>query len=65
MFSSRKYSALPTSAGQPRKRSGGGMAAWKKYGMIALALVTLAGLGWTFAPSNAMNKAWDDESELL
>lgn len=47
MFSSRKYSPLPTSAnGQPRKRAGGGMAAWKRYLIIGGVSLVVLGLGW-------------------
>jgi guanosine-diphosphatase len=48
MFSTRKYTPLPTSAnGAPRKRSGGGMSAWKRWilvgGGITLVVVALGG----------------------
>jgi guanosine-diphosphatase len=64
MFSSRKYTPLPTSAnGQARRRAGGGMPAWKRYGLMGtFALVTVV-LIYGFSGSKSSGEVWDAESE--
>ncbi|EIW70190.1 hypothetical protein TREMEDRAFT_43808 [Tremella mesenterica DSM 1558] len=47
MFSSRKYSPLPTSSNQHRKRSGGGLPSWKRWIILGTVVLIVLGLGWT------------------
>ncbi|OCF44184.1 guanosine-diphosphatase [Kwoniella heveanensis CBS 569] len=69
MFSSRKYTPLPTSASgsngvggtQSRKRSGGGMVAWKRYAILGTLVLVVLGLGYSqFGGEKAV--VWDDEN---
>ncbi|WRT67376.1 uncharacterized protein IL334_004347 [Kwoniella shivajii] len=63
MFSSRKYTPLPTSSnGQPRKRPGGGLAHWKKFALIGTVVLILLGLGYTQLGDTGKNVIWNDEN---
>lgn len=68
MFTSRKYTPLPTSSNPPRKRAGGGMAAWKRYSIVGgAALLLIVGLGgWHsgYGRKGGDAASWDNESEL-
>ncbi|WWC60870.1 uncharacterized protein I303_103446 [Kwoniella dejecticola CBS 10117] len=63
MFSSRKYTPLPTSSnGSNRKRAGGGMTSWKRYALIGTAVLVLLGLGYTQFGGNKKDILWDEEN---
>ncbi|WWD16163.1 hypothetical protein CI109_100588 [Kwoniella shandongensis] len=68
MFSSRKYSPLPTSSSSspnPRKRSGGGLAGWKRWALLGTVVLVVLGLGYSFGGSTAKygsDMIWDDEN---
>lgn len=70
MFSTRKYTPLPTSANGTasgsRKRSGGGMTAWKRYILVGggLILVVLAFGGYHgVGRSNGEDLVFEEDSE--
>lgn len=59
MFSSRKYTPLPTSAegnGHRRKRVGG-LAAWKRYGAIAAVAALVIVIGYSTLGSGSKDVA--------
>ena len=63
MFSSRKYSPLPTSSGTQRKRAGGGLSSWKRWSILAVVLLILVGLSYVrYGPKTADDEVWDAES---
>jgi hypothetical protein len=64
MFTSRKYSPLPTSSGAQRKRAGGSMPGWKRWALVGggVTLVVLA-FGFTGVGKKANGVVWDEESE--
>jgi hypothetical protein len=64
MFTSRKYSPLPTSSGVQRKRAGGGMPGWKRWALVGagVTLVVLA-FGFTGVGKKVNGVVWDEESE--
>jgi hypothetical protein len=68
MFGTRKYTALPTNAnGAPnRKRSGGGMSAWKRWllvgGGVTFVVVALGGYHGA-TRSSGQNVGFEDDSE--
>ena len=66
MFTSRRYSPLPSSNGpQQRKRAGGGMATWKRWSLLGVALLILAGIGWTrYGHKSLGEEVWDAEGKL-
>ena len=69
MFGSRKYTALPTNAnGAPnRKRSGGGMSAWKRWLLVGggVTFVVVALGGYHGATRNTgQNVGFEDDSKL-
>ncbi|WVR05350.1 hypothetical protein IAU60_002364 [Kwoniella sp. DSM 27419] len=63
MFSSRKYTPLPTSSGggPPRKRAGGGLAAWKRYAVFGTLILVVLALGYSQVPGKQAN-IWDEEN---
>jgi len=68
MFGSRKYTALPTNAnGAPnRKRSGGGMSAWKRWLLVGggVTFVVVALGGYHGATRNSgQNVGFEDDSK--
>ena len=63
MFSARKYTPLPTSSGQQRKRSGGGLAAWKRWIMLGGAVLILLALGYSYSSSSQDVSSWEDDRE--
>ncbi|KAK6903190.1 hypothetical protein I203_108454 [Kwoniella mangroviensis CBS 8507] len=68
MFSSRKYTPLPTSSSNGsgstahRKRAGGSMASWKRYALIGTAVLVLLALGYSQFGSRDKSIVWDDEN---
>jgi len=64
MFSSRKYSPLPTSSGPQRKRAGAGLSTWKRWTILAMALLILVALGFTRYSHKTYGEeeVWDAES---
>ncbi|WWC69221.1 uncharacterized protein I206_103158 [Kwoniella pini CBS 10737] len=64
MFSSRKYSPLPTSSnGSNRKRAGSGITSWKRYALIGTAVLVLLALGYTQFGGRANKEIlWDEEN---
>ncbi|WVQ78573.1 hypothetical protein IAT38_000659 [Cryptococcus sp. DSM 104549] len=65
MFSSRKYSPLPTSANAPptRKRAGGGFTAWKRWALLGTVVLVLLALGYTkYGGTSVSEQVWDDEN---
>lgn len=66
MFSSRKYTPLPTSSnGQNRKRAGGGLSSWKRWAILGTVTLIVLGAGYhRYAGSPySSDTIWDDESE--
>jgi guanosine-diphosphatase len=49
MFGSRKYTPLPTSANQQRRRAGGGLTAWKRWALIGATVSIFILLGVSVA----------------
>ncbi|WVW82828.1 hypothetical protein I302_104840 [Kwoniella bestiolae CBS 10118] len=67
MFSSRKYTPLPTSSSNGgaahRKRAGGGMASWKRYALIGTGVLVLLALGYSqFGSGRDKSVVWDEEN---
>ena len=64
MFSSKKYSPLPTSSSPQRKRATQGFPTWKRYGLIATAVFVFIFLGYGFSGGSKNTEVWDAEREL-
>ncbi|WWC89807.1 uncharacterized protein L201_004733 [Kwoniella dendrophila CBS 6074] len=66
MFSSRKYTPLPTSSSgsnSNKKRAGGGLTSWKRYALIGTAVLILLALGYSqFGNSDKQKLVWDEEN---
>lgn len=63
MFSTRKYSPLPTSTGAQRKRAQGAIS-WKKWAIVGTFTLILFGLGWSYTGSpKEYDAGWELESE--
>jgi len=66
MFSTRKYTPLPTSSSPQRNRAGGSLATWKRWIILAMAVFVLIALGYTrYSPKTyGEDEVWDAESEF-
>ena len=64
MFSSPKYTPLPTSSGPQRKRAGGGLVAWKRWALLGTVILVLLVLGYSRV-GGGDGEAWEAESESL
>lgn len=65
MFSTRKYSPLPTSANGPaRKRTGAGLTAWKRWALLAAISVAVIFLVFSRASGGSeQQQIYNEESE--
>jgi guanosine-diphosphatase len=62
MFSTRKYSPLPTNSGPQRKRAGGA-APWKRWAMIGTAVTVVLFMGYSYSGSSSRELAWEADAE--
>lgn len=65
MFSSRKYTPLPTNANQQRRRAGGSLSAWKRWLLVGAGITTVLILAYSVVPSRSdvgYEPTWENEA---